>query len=590
MDDHKNFAYGTVLTPPVPALTGLTLTLNAGQGALMPTPPFNATVWPAGVQPLASSAEIVRVTAIVVDDLTIVRAQEGSTGRSILAGDQFAATITDKILDDLGAWSPTIVIDSGQVGIGIVPTELFHVAGAVADDPVVRLEGPLTGTTAGNPPSTMVLESAAVIDSTSAFAANANGYFLTAVQNTVNPADVWGVYSRMIDNTALANILRGIDTDIASVGNAAKTVFGIAGTASVQSTVANEVYGLNYEVINSGILASGVQVTIGALISATSQNVDGGTAEVTGIDVTADGTVVSGVITTIGVLIRNGVSSTAGTSKKTGLHVEAMTGADTNYAAIFAGGNVGIGTVAPAYLLHLEQNLAGNVRCTFSNPDTGVSSTAGFRLESGAGIGVIWTQGANTNYGGANSTNIYVVGANPLALLTNDLVRLLIGGDGLITLGSGQLAFPATQNPSADVNTLDDYAERTWTPILISSGGGAPTYTAQQGVYVKVGQLVFINGRIVLATLGTLAAGSLTVSLPLTGGGLFVPGAIEIVSFSGLATACIRLPGQVITSSATFQINKVTGAATTNPSANLLVADITAGLDFFFAGVYQASA
>ena len=82
-DAHANFAYGTVLTAPSPALSGTTLVLSAGGGALMPAAPFNATVWPAGVGPIASNAEIVRVTNVVGDTLTIVRAQEGTAAIAI---------------------------------------------------------------------------------------------------------------------------------------------------------------------------------------------------------------------------------------------------------------------------------------------------------------------------------------------------------------------------------------------------------------------------------------------------------------------------------------------------------------------------
>lgn len=100
-DAHANFAYGTVLTPPSPATSGTSLTLAAGQGALMPAAPFNATVWPALVQPTAANAEIVRVTALATDTLTIARAQEGSGARTILVGDQLAASITAKTLTDV---------------------------------------------------------------------------------------------------------------------------------------------------------------------------------------------------------------------------------------------------------------------------------------------------------------------------------------------------------------------------------------------------------------------------------------------------------------------------------------------------------
>lgn len=101
VDLHKNFSYSAVATAPSPALSGTSLVVSAGEGALFPTPPFNATVWPSGVSPLASNAEIVRVTAISTDTFTITRAQEGSTAKSIASGYQIAATITAKTLTDV---------------------------------------------------------------------------------------------------------------------------------------------------------------------------------------------------------------------------------------------------------------------------------------------------------------------------------------------------------------------------------------------------------------------------------------------------------------------------------------------------------
>lgn len=99
-DAHANFAYSTVATAPSPATTGTSLTVASGDGAKFPAPPFNATVWPASAQPLKSNAEIVRVTAIATDTLTITRTQESTTARSIGVGDQIAATITAKTVTD----------------------------------------------------------------------------------------------------------------------------------------------------------------------------------------------------------------------------------------------------------------------------------------------------------------------------------------------------------------------------------------------------------------------------------------------------------------------------------------------------------
>lgn len=100
-DAHGNFAYSTIATAPSPATTGTSLVLTAGGGALMPAVAFNMTIWPAATNPLASNAEIVRVTNIATDTLTIVRHQEGTSARTVIVGDQAAATVTTKTLTDL---------------------------------------------------------------------------------------------------------------------------------------------------------------------------------------------------------------------------------------------------------------------------------------------------------------------------------------------------------------------------------------------------------------------------------------------------------------------------------------------------------
>jgi len=59
-----------------------------------------------------------------------------------------------------------------------------------------------------------------------------------------------------------------------------------------------------------------------------------------------------------------------------------------------------------------------------------------------------------------------------------------------LNLGStGQIVFPATQNASANANTLDDYEEGTWTPTL--GGFSSVTYDYREGSYIKIGRMVF---------------------------------------------------------------------------------------------------
>lgn len=87
---------------------------------------------------------------------------------------------------------------------------------------------------------------------------------------------------------------------------------------------------------------------------------------------------------------------------------------------------------------------------------------------------------------------------------------------GLLNLTVGQIAFPATQNPSAGANTLDDYEEGTFTPALTYATPGtfSVTYTTQAGRYVKIGQMVWIDVEI---TTLTFVRGTASGRLNLTG-------------------------------------------------------------------------
>jgi hypothetical protein len=84
---------------------------------------------------------------------------------------------------------------------------------------------------------------------------------------------------------------------------------------------------------------------------------------------------------------------------------------------------------------------------------------------------------------------------------------------GTQSTGTG-IAFPATQNPSSDPNTLDDYEEGSWTPVLTATGT-APngvTYSNRYGQYTKIGNIVYIRGTILLSSKGAGGSGSVLIS------------------------------------------------------------------------------
>jgi hypothetical protein len=68
------------------------------------------------------------------------------------------------------------------------------------------------------------------------------------------------------------------------------------------------------------------------------------------------------------------------------------------------------------------------------------------------------------------------------------------------------LKFPSTANLSTDANTLDDYEEGSFTPVIFTSSTATSiTYTTQVGRYVKIGRVVHLNAAIAWSarTMGT---------------------------------------------------------------------------------------
>lgn len=95
-----NWAVSTVAAAPSPATSGTSLTVASGHGSRFPVPswgtepPFPITLYPPGVSPDPTNAEVAIVTARSGDVLTISRAQEGTTARSVATGWNVLAGIT----------------------------------------------------------------------------------------------------------------------------------------------------------------------------------------------------------------------------------------------------------------------------------------------------------------------------------------------------------------------------------------------------------------------------------------------------------------------------------------------------------------
>ena len=143
-----------------------------------------------------------------------------------------------------------------------------------------------------------------------------------------------------------------------------------------------------------------------------------------------------------------------------------------------------------------------------------------------------------------------------------------ISGASLTSLPAhtGNVAFPATQVASADANTLDDYEEGTWTPVL--TGATTTTYTAQEGDYTKVGRMMICHGIIVVNSLGDGSTSSIS-GLPFTASSTATAtsaGGMYVNLSASLAVSPVEFSGFVTNSSTSITINGRTAGANTTSS------------------------
>lgn len=134
---------------------------------------------------------------------------------------------------------------------------------------------------------------------------------------------------------------------------------------------------------------------------------------------------------------------------------------------------------------------------------------------------------------------------------------------------NGGVQFPATQVSISNPNILDDYEEGTFTPTAYgATTAGTGTFTTQNGLYTKVGDLVFFT--LAVQWTGHTGTGALRIGpLPFTA--LITPGTLTSVSIysNGVAIAA----NNVLGASVLFNTNYVNtvqtpvgGGNSTNPS------------------------
>lgn len=184
----------------------------------------------------------------------------------------------------------------------------------------------------------------------------------------------------------------------------------------------------------------------------------------------------------------------------------------------------------------------------------------------------------------AGTSAQYIKGDKSLGTLNQAAVAGLLITDGPtfdhLHLTSGQIGFPATQVPSADANTLDDYAEGT--KEVAFSCGTSGTITIDPSFktihYNKIGRQVTVVGYLAVASVSSPVGWWGITGLPFTSA---VHSVASIWSSGLQATAITTLMGFVRSGTTTIEIYKFSAGA-----AGGVAADVKAGAEIVFTVVY----
>ena len=227
-----------------------------------------------------------------------------------------------------------------------------------------------------------------------------------------------------------------------------------------------------------------------------------------------------------------GADVTGGVTVATGATISGSTNtivASTNGSErlrIDSSGNVGIRTTSPTRPLTVAAgsgesvNILGVFDTRFANPATVGNSVIAFSDP--------------TSTAGQFSTRLGSVG-DSLAFYTNGSnERMRITSTGNVQITNGNLVFStsgtgidfsATSDGSGTVTaeTLSEYEEGTWTPVLASlTGGTQPVVTTSvaNGLYTRIGRMVYIEFLMVVTAVTTQGTGNIGVTgLPFTSSG-----------------------------------------------------------------------
>ena len=218
----------------------------------------------------------------------------------------------------------------------------------------------------------------------------------------------------------------------------------------------------------------------------------------------------------------------------------------------------------------------GQNNLNVSNVLAGTSAFASLQVYANSGGGSLDIYSFSTTY---TTSGPYVQSASTIAAGStgglsiaathaSGAIRFYSGGTTLrltIPSDSAGVQFPATQAASTNANTLDDYEEGTWTPVIGGDGGtSGQVYEIQSGHYIKIGQLVVLDFYAKLSTKGTITGDVTITGLPFTTVAAISNGDVgaSFLTWGNLATSFVSIAVALNGNSTTGTVKGATAAAT----------------------------
>lgn len=154
------------------------------------------------------------------------------------------------------------------------------------------------------------------------------------------------------------------------------------------------------------------------------------------------------------------------------------------------------------------------------------------------------------------------------------------------------IVFPAIAIPSADANTLDDYEEGSWSPV-ITDGLWNATMNASltYGTYTKIGDLVHIQCRVATTSLGSISSSIYISGLPFNASGTVADSIGYCAMTVGLCSGFNLVAGQSVAAHIENNNNimRLSKWSAASGTVSLFAAEYTANGDLVISGTYHAS-